>query len=167
MNVDIHLYWTNILQNTFAGSDFCPRPLRKKIYNILGHDIRGSVGRGSFLGYSPKGRLTLGEGSFSNAKCFFDLSEDIIIGDNCAIGMSVTFITSSHEIGNKDKRGGMGKSRKIVIGNGCWIGANVSILPGVTIGEGVVIGTGAVVIKDCEPNCVYAGVPAKIVRRLD
>ena len=109
----------------------------------------------------------MGGGSFSNANCFFDLSEDVIIGKNCSIGMRVTFITSSHKIGDSSKRGGQSYAKKIVVGDGGWIGANVSILPGVTIGDGVVIGTGAVVIGDCEPNCVYAGVPAKIVKRLN
>ncbi len=80
--------------------------------------------------------------------------------------MKCTFITSTHRIGDNLKRGGEDLYKGIKVGNGVWIGASVSILPGVTIGNGVVIGTGAVVTKDCESNCLYAGVPAKLIRRL-
>jgi maltose O-acetyltransferase len=52
------------------------------------------------------------------------------------------------------------------VGDGSWIGANVTILPGVTIGKDCVIGAGAVVTSDCAPNTVYAGVPARPIRML-
>lgn len=55
----------------------------------------------------------------------------------------------------------------VTIGDNCWIGANSTINPGVTIGDNVVVGSGAVVTKDVPDNCVVAGVPAKIIRRLD
>lgn len=54
---------------------------------------------------------------------------------------------------------------QIVIGNDVWIGADARILDGVTIGDGAVIGTGALVTKDIEPYGIYAGVPAKLIRK--
>ena len=54
----------------------------------------------------------------------------------------------------------------VKIDDGCQIGANVTILPGVHIGKEYVIGAGAVVNKDCEPNGVYVGVPAKRIKDL-
>jgi len=54
----------------------------------------------------------------------------------------------------------------INIGKGCWICANVLILPGVTIGEGTVVAAGAVVTSDLEPDCLYAGVPALKIKQL-
>lgn len=63
-------------------------------------------------------------------------------------------------------RGGEVISMPIKIGGGCWIGARAVILPGVTVGNGCIIGAGAVVAKDCEPDGMYAGVPAKRVRDL-
>ncbi len=80
--------------------------------------------------------------------------------------MGCTFITSTHEIGCPQKRGGTSITKRITVGDGVWVGGKVSILPGVNIGDGVVIGTGAVVNKDLEPNCLYAGVPAKLIKRL-
>ena len=56
----IKIYFKYILQNTFAGSNFCPISLRQTIYRMLGHHIKGKVGRGNFLGYGPKGKLTIG-----------------------------------------------------------------------------------------------------------
>lgn len=55
----------------------------------------------------------------------------------------------------------------IVIGRGCWIGANVTIMPGVTIGDGCVIGAGSLVTNDCEPNGVYVGIPARRKKELE
>ena len=52
-----------------------------------------------------------------------------------------------------------------MIGNDVWIGNDVRIFPGVTIGDGAVVGTGAVVTKDLEPYGIYAGVPAKLIRK--
>ncbi len=54
----------------------------------------------------------------------------------------------------------------IKIGNGCWVGANAIILPGVTIGDGVVIGAGSVVTKNCDSDCLYAGIPARKIKSL-
>lgn len=53
-----------------------------------------------------KGKLTMGKNSYCNYRCFFDLGDDIIIGDNCSIAFNVTFINSSHEIGPHFKRAG-------------------------------------------------------------
>lgn len=54
-----------------------------------------------------------------------------------------------------------------LIKDGCWVGANVTIIPGVTIGEGCIIAAGAVVTKNCEPDGLYAGVPAKRIKDLN
>lgn len=57
-------------------------------------------------------------------------------------------------------------SKPITIGNGCWIGANSIVLPGVNIGNGTIVAAGFVVIQDCEENSLYAGVPAKKIKQL-
>ena len=58
-------------------------------------------------------------------------------------------------------------TKEIRIKKNAWIGARVSILPGVTIGENAIVGTGSVVTKDVPDNCVAVGVPAKVVKRLE
>ena len=91
----------------------------------------------------------------------------ITIGNKVFIGQDVFITTGTHEIMGPEQRASSQTHYKpVTIDDGCWIGARVVILPGVHIGSGCVIGAGAVVVKDCEPNGVYAGVPAKRIRDL-
>ena len=80
--------------------------------------------------------------------------------------MNCSFITSTHVIGDETMRASEGISKPITIGNGCWIGSNSTVLPGVNIGNGTIIAAGSVVVHDCEENSLYAGVPAKKIKQL-
>ncbi|QYR20593.1 acyltransferase [Paenibacillus sp. sptzw28] len=80
--------------------------------------------------------------------------------------MDVLFCTSSHDPGTKHKRAGKNNGKPIIIGDGSWIGARSIILQGVTVGEGCIIAAGSLVNKDCEPNGLYAGIPAKRIKDL-
>lgn len=91
----------------------------------------------------------------------------VIIGNNVDIAPNVCFFTGGHEIGEAQRRAGKGLRYEIIIKNGCWIGGSVSLFNNITINEGVVIGLGSVVNKSCEKNCVYAGSPAKVIKKLD
>lgn len=106
------------------------------------------------------------EGVFINHNVFIDAWESVTIKKNTSIAFDVMICTSSHRIGENNKRAGESKRRPVVIGKGCWIGARCIILPGVTIGDGCVIAAGSVVNKDCDPNSLYAGNPAKFIRIL-
>lgn len=103
-----------------------------------------------------------------------DLALDVLIttdggvriGDRTLIGYRTQILSTNHNI---PKQGELifnaGHSYKpVCIKNDVWIGANCLILPGVTIGEGAVVGGGSVVTKDVPPNSVVAGVPAKVIR---
>ena len=61
----------------------------------------------------------------------------------------------------------MGQASEIRIGNDVWLGANVTILPGVTIGDNVIVGAGAVVTKDIPDNSLAVGVPARVVKEIE
>lgn len=158
------LYVKNIFLNTLGNSPLCPLWLRRLIYRLCGHIIT-TVFSSCFLGEGP-GKLRIGKGTYCNHCCFFDLGGDITIGKNCCIAMRVSFINGTHEFGNKERRGGKGYVLPIVVEDGCWIGAGVTILPGVTVKKGCIIASGALVNKDCEENGLYAGVPAKRIREL-
>ncbi|RAX43840.1 hypothetical protein DQ354_18685 [Arthrobacter sp. AQ5-06] len=82
------------------------------------------------------------------------------------IGPFVRLVTDSHELGPSAKRGGANKWPPIVIGDGTWIGASVTVLGGVTIGKGCVIAAGAVVVHDIPDNSLAGGVPAKVIKKL-
>lgn len=142
----------------------CPRVIRALIYRIMGNKIKTiQINAGCYIGGN---KLSIGKGTFVSYHCFFDLSDKIIIGNSVNIAMRCTFITSSHETGDYTRRAGNATHRPITIGDGCWIGGNVTVLPGVNIGNGTIIAAGAVVTKDCDSNSVYAGVPAKKIKRL-
>jgi maltose O-acetyltransferase len=108
----------------------------------------------------------IGSGSFVNFGCVFDNLGTITIGARCDIGMETLFATSTHAVGTAERRAGQVSGRPIVVGDGCWIGARAVILPGTTIGAGCIIASASVVNRDCEPNGLYAGNPARRVRDL-
>jgi acetyltransferase-like isoleucine patch superfamily enzyme len=112
-------------------------------------------------------RFTIGSGCWVNVACLFDLAASITIGDRVAFGPQVTLLTSTHDIGSSSYRTGTLKNLPITIGDGCWLGARSTILPGVTVGPGSVVAAGAVVNKDVPPNTLVAGVPAQVIKSLD
>lgn len=113
----------------------------------------------------------LGNRSFINKYCIFSgygSRQDgsyIHIGDDVMVGFNVTFCANGHQIGDRTHRAGEHVCNPIVVENGCWIGANSTILGGVTIKKGCIIAAGSVVIKDCEEDGLYAGNPA--IRKKD
>jgi maltose O-acetyltransferase len=89
------------------------------------------------------------------------------IGDYVMMGADVTVITHNHSFERTDipmMDQGFEEERPVVIGNDVWIGDKVTILPGVNIGDGSIIGAGAVVTHDVPPYAIVGGVPAKIIR---
>lgn len=125
----------------------------------------GSVKPKAFLGCG-EGVLTIGENSHINYRCFFDLGANISIGKGCNISYNVTFVNSSHNIGTEDGRAGTNVAFPIVVEDGCWIGANVTIMPNVTIGKGCIIGANSLVTKSTVPNGLYMGQPARRIKDL-
>lgn len=116
---------------------------------------------------APSKNLLIGRDCWINAGCHFDASHEIRVGDRVSIAQQVMLLTETHEVGPSGQRAGALTSAPIVIGDGCWLGARCIVLPGVTIGRGAVVAAGSVVTKDVEPNTLVAGVPARVVRRLE
>lgn len=91
----------------------------------------------------------------------------VTMGDNVMIGPHTLITTVGHPLSPKKRRAHLAQASPVRIGNDVWIGGNVTILPGVTIGNNVIVAAGAVVNKDVPDNCVVGGVPAKIIRELE
>lgn len=108
--------------------------------------------------------ITLGKGVFINAGCQFQDQGGITIGDGSLIGPKTVIATLNHSM-NPAKRANL-KPAPVHIGRQVWIGANCTILPGVSIGDGAVIAAGAVVTKDVKENTVVGGVPAKVIKEI-
>lgn len=141
------------------------RRIRRQLYRMAG--VR--VGAASFLesGCLILGsNLSVGEHCYVNARCYFDLTADITLADHVVLGHGVTFVTAAHEIGPETRRSGNVIGRSILVESGAWIGANATILPGVTIGRGAVIAAGSVVTAPVQENLLVGGVPARTIRSL-
>ncbi|WP_099364175.1 sugar O-acetyltransferase [Fredinandcohnia onubensis] len=109
--------------------------------------------------------INVGKNVFINSGCRFQDQGGITIGDGVLIGHNVVLATLNHDIDPK-KRGTMHPA-PITIGNDVWIGANATVVPGVTIGDGAIIAAGAVVVKDVPPNVIVGGVPAKRLKEIE
>lgn len=92
---------------------------------------------------------------------------EVYIGDNVMIGPNTLITTVGHPLSPLARRKHMGIAKPVMIGNDVWIGGNCTILPGVTIGNNVVVAAGAVVTKDVPDNCVVGGVPAKKIKDIE
>ena len=108
--------------------------------------------------------LKLGKRVFINAGCHFQDNGGIEIGDNTMIGPKVTIVTLNHDLRPKERL--TATPSPVKIGINAWIGANCTILPGVTIGDNCVIGAGSVVVKSIPQNAIAVGNPAKVTKYL-
>lgn len=102
---------------------------------------------------------------FINSGCSFQDQGGIFIGEGALIGHNVTIATLNHDP-LPSKRGDTIPS-PVHIGKKCWIGANATILPGVTIGEGAIVAAGAVVSRDVPPYAIVGGVPARVIKYIE
>lgn len=115
--------------------------------------------------YTDCGRnITVGKNVFINACCNFQDQGGITIGDGSLIGHKCVLATLNHGFA-PDDRGSLYPA-PIVIGKNVWIGASVTVLPGVSIGDNAIVAAGAVVTKDVQANTIVAGVPARYVRNI-
>ncbi|MDR0199090.1 MAG: sugar O-acetyltransferase [Streptococcaceae bacterium] len=110
--------------------------------------------------------LTVGDGSFINAGLRILSAGKVTIGAHCFIGPDVNFYTPNHSTDLELRREGWQYDAPITLGNDCWLGGNVTLLPGVTLGNNVIVGAGAVVTKDFGNNVMIAGNPAREIKNL-
>lgn len=131
----------------------------KKIIKNYGENI--NIEQGAF--FTPN--LSIGNNSGIGIKC--EIYGKVTIGNDVMMGPEVIIYTSGHVIENVNipmRLQGGTVEKPVIIGNDVWIGRRVIIMPGVTIGNGCVIGAGAIVTHDVPDYCIVAGVPAKIIR---
>ncbi|WP_028579605.1 sugar O-acetyltransferase [Desulfogranum japonicum] len=142
------------------GSYHNPDEIRSLFAQLTGTDIDDSF----FMFppfYTDFGKnITIGKNVFFNTGCTFQDYGGITIGDDTQIGQNVVLCTLNHGIA-ADKRQTI-YPLPVVIGKNVWIEANATVLPGVTIGDNAIVAAGAVVTKDVQPDCIVAGVPAKM-----
>ena len=143
----------------------------KKVFNKVGENtfIQGPM----YIHYGI--HTTIGERFFGNFNLTIQDDALVTIGDFCSFGPNVTIVTPVHPMIASERKAmlnengqvaGLCYAKPVKIGNCCWMGANVVVLPGVTIGDHCVIGAGSVVTKDIPDNVFAAGNPCRVIREI-
>lgn len=130
---------------------------------VIGHNVR--ICSSAFI--LGAGELEIGDDTWIGHQVYIETGSRIIIGDCVDIAPRVYIGTGSHKIDSTGQHSaGDGTSQPIIIEDGVWLGTNVIILPGITIGRKAVIGAGAVVTRNIDSFVVAAGIPARMMRYL-
>ncbi len=143
------------------------------------HEILPDIGEGAFMQgpiFFHYGVHThIGKRFFGNYNLTIQDDTTVTIGDDVNFGPGVTIVTPVHPLIAKerntmyDENGVLRRlcyAKPVHIGNNIWFGANVTVCPGVTIGDNCVIGAGAVVTRDIPANSFAAGVPCRVIREI-
>ncbi|MCM1032293.1 MAG: sugar O-acetyltransferase [Odoribacter sp.] len=149
--------------NSLQPNDFASREalLRK----LLGHVGSNPVVHQPFrCDYGEN--ISFGDNVFVNFGLTVLDEAKVTIGSNVFIGPNVSIYTACHPLEAGERRRGIEWAEPVTIGNDVWIGGNAVILPGVTIGDGCVIGAGAVVTRSVDPYTLAAGNPARPIRKV-
>lgn len=142
-----------------------PDEIRELLAQLTGQPVPDTVRVFPPL-YADFGKnIHLGENVFINDCCHFQDHGGITLGDGCQIGHGVVFATLNHGLAPEDRQ--TTYPAPIVLGRNVWVGANATILQGVTIGDNAVVAAGAVVTKDVAANTVVGGVPARLIHVIE
>lgn len=130
--------------------------------------LLGHVGKGVTI-YAPLlvdcGYLvSIGDGSFVNFGAYFMDGAPITIGRNVFIGPNCGFYTAQHPLLPAERNTGLERALPVTVEDDCWLGGDVKVLPGVTIGHGSVIGAGSVVTRDVPAGVLSFGNPCRVRR---
>lgn len=162
----IYLFFINIFK--FIIPETRGFTLKRFLYRMAKANIGSNVRICSSSNIMGNGLLTVGENTWIGHNSLIVCTSKIVIGSNVDIGPMVFIGTGTHEIEpESDHIAGKGKNLDIFIGDGSWIGANSTILAGVTIGSKVVIAAGSVVVANVSSYTIVAGVPAKPIKMWD
>ena len=110
--------------------------------------------------------IEVGENFYSNHNLVILDANKVKFGDNVFIAPNCGFYTAGHPLDYETRNKGLEYAKPIEVGNNVWIGGNVVVLPGVKIGDNVVIGAGSIVTKDIPSNSVAVGNPCKVIKEL-
>lgn len=110
--------------------------------------------------------IEIGENFFMNMNCVILDGAKVTFGDNVFIAPGCGFYTAGHPLDVERRNAGLEYALPIRVGNNVWIGAQVCVLPGVTIGDNTVIGAGSVVTKDIPSGVLAAGNPCRVIREI-
>ena len=168
---DVHLMFHSLSQRALKitseinGKYHAPEELHALLEELMDRPLPKTLGMFPPF-YTDCGVNTvIGENVFINMGCKFQDQGGIFIDDDALIGHNATLCTLNH-IPDPAQRAGM-IAKPIHIGKRVWLGANVTVLQGVTIGDNAIVAAGAVVTKDVPANAIVGGVPAKVIKMIE
>lgn len=136
--------------------------LRQIIGNIKGHFV---IEPSFWCDYGCN--IVLGDNFYANHNLVILDAAPVVFGDNVFIAPNCCFTTAGHPLEVELRNKGLEFARPITVGNNVWIGAGVTVLPGVTIGDNVTIGAGSLVNKDIPSDSVAVGVPCRVIKTIN
>ncbi|WP_068268453.1 sugar O-acetyltransferase [Caviibacter abscessus] len=146
--------------NTKTSDEKRQKELIKSIVGKTGENFKIEPSFWCDYGYN----IELGENFYSNHNLVILDCAKVSFGANCFIAPNCSFYTASHPIEVELRNKGLETAKPITVGNNVWIGGNVVVLPGVSIGDNTVIGAGSVVTRDIPSNVVAVGNPCKVIK---
>ena len=166
----------NLINERIKAKDLCYeynnlRPSQVKERKEVMKKILGKVG-GEFLIEQPficdyGYNIEIGKNFYSNHNLTILDANKVEFGDNVFIGPNCGFYTAGHPLDYKTRNKGLEYAKPIKVGNNVWFGGNVTVLPGVEIGDNSVIGAGSVVTKEIQENSIAVGNPCKVIKKIE
>lgn len=166
----------NLINERIKAKDLCfeynnlrPSQVKKReeiIRKILGKEDGEFLIEQPFIcdyGYN----IEIGKNFYSNHNLIILDANKVEFGDNVFIGPNCGFYTAGHPLDYETRNKGLEYAKPIKVGNNVWFGGNVTVLPGVKIGDNSVIGAGSVVTKDIPENSVAVGNPCKVIKKIE
>lgn len=167
---EMHKFMTNLsnearrITSELNNSYHEPEEIRLLFSKLIGQEIDNNFNLFPPF-YTDCGKnIHIGKDVFINSNCSFQDQGGITIGDGALIGHNVVMATLNHDFKPQNRKTTI--PAPIVIGKNVWVGANVTIVGGVKIGDNSIIAAGAVVTKDIPPNVVAGSVPAKVIKSI-
>ncbi len=146
------------------------KPSQTSAQEAIIRELLGKVGEGFYItapfwcdyGYN----IEIGDYFYTNHNCVMLDGAKITFGDHVFIAPNCVFSTAGHPLDAAQRNQGLEYAYPIRVGNDVWIGASVTVLPGVTIGSNTVIGAGSVVNRDIPDGVVAVGNPCRVLRKI-
>lgn len=110
--------------------------------------------------------IEIGSNFYANHDCIILDGAKVVFGDNVMIAPNCSFYTAGHPLDVERRNAGLEYAYPVKVGSNVWIGGNVAVLPGVTIGDNAVIGAGSIVTKDIPSDVVAFGNPCRVIRKI-
>lgn len=156
--------------DVFAYNQIKPSDLEKR--RELLNKMFADIGEGCYVEapfYSNWGgrHVHFGKHVYANYSLYLVDDTHIYVGDYTQFGPNVQLITAAHPKDHELRKKGYQYNLPVRIGSNCWLGAGVMVLPGVTIGDNVIIGAGSIVTKDIPSNVIAYGIPCRVINELN